>query len=128
MQLSVLFGALVSLAIHVTALPMPGATSKRSSKRENLDIDFQLHGSVESKNHDELDTNPGGYIENEDYGGDPDSTSRAIEEREELESNLITYNDYGYCIYGVTLGGQCISPSSQDLTRLRLGNGTRNDD
>ncbi|KAG2068967.1 hypothetical protein BDR04DRAFT_1232496 [Suillus decipiens] len=108
MQLSVLFGALVSLAILVTALPTPGAISKRSSKRENLDIDFQLHRSVESKKRDELDTNPVGYIGYEDYGENPDSTSRAIEEREELESNLITYDGYGHCSHGETLGGQCI--------------------
>ncbi|KAG2031943.1 hypothetical protein BDR03DRAFT_971437, partial [Suillus americanus] len=41
MQLSVLFSALLSFVILAAASPTPGAISKRSSKRENLDINSQ---------------------------------------------------------------------------------------
>ncbi|KAG2106562.1 uncharacterized protein F5147DRAFT_774842 [Suillus discolor] len=42
MQLSVLFTALVSFVILAAASPAaPGAISKRSFKRENLDINFE---------------------------------------------------------------------------------------
>ncbi|KAG2070304.1 hypothetical protein BDR04DRAFT_1100220 [Suillus decipiens] len=77
MQLSVLFSALVSLVILATALPTPGATLKRSYKRE-------------SKKRDELETNLVGYI---GYGGGS-GASRAIKERDELESNLVGYIGY----------------------------------
>ncbi|KAG1791850.1 uncharacterized protein HD556DRAFT_623897 [Suillus plorans] len=44
MQLSVLFTALVSFVILAAASPVaPGAISKRSFKRENLDINFERH-------------------------------------------------------------------------------------
>ncbi|KAG2361613.1 hypothetical protein BDR07DRAFT_1377098 [Suillus spraguei] len=97
MQLSVLFSALVSLAILVTALPAPGAISKRSSKRENLDIEFQFHDLVESKKRDGPDPNILGYLGYAKYGGDvPDSTSsKAIEERESDVMDDIGYGDDG---------------------------------
>ncbi|KAG2352024.1 hypothetical protein BDR07DRAFT_1384961 [Suillus spraguei] len=101
MQLSVLFSALVSLAILVTALPAPGAISKtflyHSAKRENLDIDFQFHDLVESKKRDGPDPNILGYLGYAKYGGDvPDSTSsRAIEERESDVMDDIGYGDDG---------------------------------
>ncbi|KAG1860132.1 hypothetical protein DFJ58DRAFT_278661 [Suillus subalutaceus] len=41
MQLPVLLSALVSFVILAAASPTPGAISKLSSKRENLDISFQ---------------------------------------------------------------------------------------
>ncbi|KAG2130634.1 uncharacterized protein EDB93DRAFT_1255831 [Suillus bovinus] len=40
MQFSVLFSALISFVILAAASPTPGAISKRSFKRENLDINF----------------------------------------------------------------------------------------
>ncbi|KAG1858911.1 hypothetical protein F4604DRAFT_1794009 [Suillus subluteus] len=41
MQLPVLLSALVSFVILAAASPTPGAISQISSKRENLDINFQ---------------------------------------------------------------------------------------
>ncbi|KAG2068945.1 hypothetical protein BDR04DRAFT_728760 [Suillus decipiens] len=78
MQLSLLFSALVSLAILVTALPTPGAISKRS---------------LESKKREELESNLVAYSQ---YTGDGGGSgiSRAIEEREDLESNLVAYTGY----------------------------------
>ncbi|KAG2068950.1 hypothetical protein BDR04DRAFT_1119384 [Suillus decipiens] len=108
MQLSVLFSALVSLAILVTALPTPEAILKHSSNRENLDIDFQLHRSVEGK----LDEFEDGYLGYDEYGEVPESTSRAIEERrEELESELLGYTYIGYIAGG---GGSSTSRAIEE--------------
>ncbi|KAG2038191.1 hypothetical protein BDR03DRAFT_1010122 [Suillus americanus] len=78
MQLSVLFSAFVSFAILAAASPTPGAISKRSSKRENLDINFQR--DLLGEKREELESNLVGYV---DYGGS--GTSRAIEKREDEE-------------------------------------------
>ncbi|KAG1818757.1 uncharacterized protein BJ212DRAFT_1479735 [Suillus subaureus] len=91
MQLSVLFSAFVSFAILAAASPTQGAISKRSSKRENLDINFQRDLLEESEKRAELEANLVGYI---DYGGGS-GPSEANEKREELEANLVGYVDYG---------------------------------
>ncbi|KAG1860186.1 hypothetical protein DFJ58DRAFT_744583 [Suillus subalutaceus] len=79
MQLSVLFSAFVSFAILAAASPTPGAISKRSSKRENLDINFQRDLLEESVKREELESNLVGYV---GYGG---SGIGANEKREDDE-------------------------------------------
>ncbi|KAG2143207.1 hypothetical protein BD769DRAFT_1661650 [Suillus cothurnatus] len=56
MQLSVLLGALISLVFFAAASPMPGAISKRSFERENLDTNFQRDIQDESKKRKELNS------------------------------------------------------------------------
>ncbi|KAG1852835.1 hypothetical protein DFJ58DRAFT_399100 [Suillus subalutaceus] len=53
MQLSVLLSALISLVILTAASPTPGAISKRSFERDNLDTNFQ-RGALEGKKREEL--------------------------------------------------------------------------
>ncbi|KAG1780750.1 hypothetical protein EV702DRAFT_1194231 [Suillus placidus] len=67
MQLSVFLSALISFVILAAASPMPEAISKRSSKRENLDINFQRDLLEEAKKREELEANLVAYI---GYGGD----------------------------------------------------------
>lgn len=69
MQLSVLFSAFMSFVILAAASPALGAISERSStKRENLDINFQRDLLEESK-REELETDLVGYA-GYDGGGD----------------------------------------------------------
>ncbi|KAG1775331.1 hypothetical protein EV702DRAFT_1117930 [Suillus placidus] len=88
MQLSVLFGAPVSFVILAAASPAPGAISKRSSKRENLDINFQRDLLEESKKREELETEIMSYI---GYAGEgPGGPSEA--KTRELQSGLDDYD------------------------------------
>ncbi|KAG1787740.1 uncharacterized protein HD556DRAFT_936243 [Suillus plorans] len=58
MQLSVLLSALISFVILTAASPTPGAISKRSFERRELDTNFQRDLLEEDKKRDseELDT------------------------------------------------------------------------
>ncbi|KAG2068501.1 hypothetical protein BDR04DRAFT_1143784 [Suillus decipiens] len=102
MQLSVLFSALVSLAIFVTALPTPEAISKRfleSKKRDESDANGDGGGSSTSRAIEEREELESSLVARIGYTGDGggSSISRATEEREELETNLMTYFNYGGC-------------------------------
>lgn len=54
MQLSVLLSALLSLVILAAASPTPGAISRRSFERDNLDTNFRRTLPEEGKKREEL--------------------------------------------------------------------------
>ncbi|KAG0697877.1 hypothetical protein DFH29DRAFT_129903 [Suillus ampliporus] len=73
MQLFLLFSALMSVVILATASPTPGAMAKRSSKREELGMNFfQRDDSEEGKKREELESNTIIYAWYDGPGGGDD--------------------------------------------------------